>query len=126
MTTANLKRQHHVNPKFYLRAFEVEGKEGYVWRYDSVSGEAIMLSTCKAARQRDYNSHVNADGLLDTEFVENFIGDVEGIVAPVLKKSLAGDELNDEERTTFAYFVALSWLRAPAARRQAAEMIGAL
>ncbi len=119
------KRRHHVNPRFYLRAFQIEGEEGYIWRYDSASGDILKLSIDNAAVQRDYYSHVNPDGLRDTEFVENFIAKIEGIVAPVLQKTLAGEKLTDEERMSFAFFVALSWVRAPAARRQFAELIAA-
>jgi hypothetical protein len=118
------KRRHHVNPRFYLRAFQIEDEEGYIWRYDSTSGEVLKLSIGDAAVQRDYYSHVNSDGLRDTEFVENFISDVEGVVAPVFQKTLTGEELNEQERMTFAFFVALSFLRAPANRRQTAELMG--
>ena len=127
MAATKPKRRHHINPRFYLRAFQIEGEEGRIWRYDSsASGDALSLSINDAAVKRDYYSHVNPEGLRDTEFVENFLSDIEGIVAPVFQKALAFDELNDEERVSFAYFVALSWLRAPATRRQSAEMLGAM
>lgn len=126
MAVTKPKRRHHVNPRFYLRAFQIEDEEGYIWRYDSTSGEVLKLSIGNAAVQRDYYSHVNPDGLRDTEFVENFISDVEGVVAPVFQKALAGKELSKQERMTFAFFVALSWLRAPATRRQIAELLGAM
>lgn len=124
MADTKPKRRHHINPRFYLRAFHVEGEEGNIWRYDSTAGNALKLSINDAAVERDYYSHVNPEGLRDTEFVENFISDVEGIVAPVFQKVLAREKLSHQERMTFAFFVALSWLRAPATRRQTAEMLG--
>ena len=126
MSVTKPKRRHHVNPRFYLRAFQIEDEEGYIWRYDSTSGEVLKLSIGNAAVQRDYYSHVNPEGLRDTEFVENLISNVEGVVAPVFRKVLAGKKLSKQERMTFAFFVALSWLRAPATRRQTAELIGAM
>ncbi len=126
MAKSRPKRRHHVNPAFYLRAFQIEDEEEFIWRYDSTSGEALKLHINDAAVRRDYYSHVNPDGLRDTEFVENFLADIEGHTAPVFKKILAGEELSNEEWMTFAYFVALSWLRSPAVRRQTAELLGGM
>lgn len=82
------KRRHHVNPRFYLRAFEITNEEGYLWRYDSATGDALKLSIDDASVQRDYFSHVNEDGLRDTEMIENFVADVENICSPVFRKAL--------------------------------------
>lgn len=117
------KRRHHVNPRFYLRAFQVQGEDGFIWRYDSASGEPLKLSIENTAVQTDYYSHINEEGLRDTEFVENFIADIEGYAAPVFMKAISNEELDDDERVIFAYFVALSWARAPATRRQTAELL---
>ena len=130
MTQQKPKRRHHINPRFYLRAFQAPDAEGYIWRYDTESGEILKLSIDSASVKRDYYSHVNEDGLRDTEFIENFISNIESEVAPVFKKIIAAsdltDNLTDEERLNFSYFVSLSWLRSPANRRQTAEFLGAL
>lgn len=124
------KRRHHINPRFYLRAFQAPDAEGYIWRYDTGSGEILKLSIDDASVRRDYYSHVNEDGLRDTEFIENFISDIESEVAPVFEKIITSsdptDNLTDQERLNFSYFVSLSWLRSPANRRQTAEFLGAL
>ncbi len=104
MAEAKPKRRHHVNPRFHLRAFQIEDEKGYIWRYDSTSGEALKLSIKDAAVRRDYYSYVDPEGLRDTELVENLISDIEGVAAPVFKKALAGDELSEEERMSFAFF----------------------
>lgn len=120
------KRRHHVNPRFYLRKFQIPDEEGFIWRYDNRSGDAKKLAIDKVAVQTDYYSFVNDDDLRDTETIEDFLANVEGVTAPIFAKVLTGEELSEDERMTFAYFVGISWLRAPATRRQTAEAMAAM
>ena len=117
------KRQHHVNPQFYLRKFQCEEGEDLIWVYDSESGDAKKVPIKVAAVQKDYYSFVNPDGLRDTECVENFIANIEGHAATVFRKFSTGSELSDDDRRTFALSVSLFIARAPATRRQTAELL---
>lgn len=123
MAQPKAKRQHHVNPQFYLREFQCEEGEDLIWAYDSESGDAKKVPIKVAAVQKDYYSFVNPEGLRDTECVENFMANVEGHAATVFRKYSAASELSDDDRRIFALSVALFFARAPATRRQTAEFL---
>lgn len=111
------KKRHHYIPQFYLNGFIDPTNKPYIWVYDK-EGDGIIKSTAKdIAVTEHYFSFKNMDGAKDSETIENFVSNLEGIVSNVLKKVLKGDALTNNDRADFGYFVSLMMVRTPNFRR---------
>jgi len=107
------KKRHHYIPQFYLNGFVDHNNEPYIWVYDK-KGNNIIKSTAKdIAVTEHYFSFKDISGIKDSDSIENFIAELEGIAASILKKIFNNNTLNDNEKMDFAYFVALMMVRVP-------------
>lgn len=108
-----IKKRHHYIPRFYLNGFVDYKNEPYIWVYDK-EGNNIIKSTAKdIAVTEHYFSFKDVNGIKDSDSVENFVADLEGIAANILKKVFNNNSLNGNEKMDFAYFVALMMVRVP-------------
>jgi hypothetical protein len=81
------KRNHHLQPNFYLKGFcsDPDEKNPKVWVYekgkpfDDDKNQKLQnpkhLTTVKAARKRDFYAFVKEDGTKDYEKYENLLRD---------------------------------------------------
>lgn len=110
------KEGHHYVPRFYLDGF-VDSSDGRsLWVYDKVSGRVMQSSPRKAGLERHFYSFSQADGMRDSTNVENALASIENQAAPVLRKLMAKEPLDNRERSIVAYFAALTLVRVPAFR----------
>lgn len=111
MTEPKPKKRHHYLPVFYLNGFT--DNNGCLYVYDKESKSVFESSPEGVAYENDYFSYITPEGEKDSETVENFIGELEGEFAKPLKKILNSEPLLDDERITFAYFIASMMVRVP-------------
>lgn len=119
------KRAHHFVSAFYLAEFVDPGHAKRLWQYDKASGEIHPTSPRDARRRSDYHSIPKLDGTIDAR-VEDALAKVEDQAAPVLRKLMAGERLENDERSIVSYFVALMIVRVPSFRDGAAKFKAAI
>jgi hypothetical protein len=116
------KKLQHTTPALHLRYFA--GIKGQVWTIDKDGAPMRSAIPEETAKERHFYSVEREDGSFDTT-IEDHLADVESKAAPVYAK-LASGSIPDysQERADFATFIALLYVRTPAMRRDAAEVIG--
>ena len=125
MNSLNSEKKHHYIPVFYLKGFT--NSDGCLWVYDKEGAYLFPSSPEGIAYDKNYFSFTGTEGGKVTETVENAMAALEGESAKVLKKIHNNELLVEQERFSFAYFVASMLLRAPNFRNNiqsaTAEMI---
>ena len=117
------KRQHYV-PRLHLKHFVGTKPKGQIWTYDKETGEKRSGKPENTAVETHFYSVENDDGTMDT-WLEDCLAKVEDKAGPIYKHLVAGHlPTSDQEKADFSTFVALMYLRTPAVRRDAAEIIG--
>lgn len=116
------KKRHHQVPQLYLQRF-ASPATGQVWNYDKKAGKAWPRSIEDTAFERHLYSVTMEDGQRNTD-LEDAIGRIEDLGAPLLERVICGEDLLCEERDAFASFVALMFVRTNAFRRLYAEIHG--
>jgi len=121
----NPKKKHHYIPVFYLNGFT--NLNGCLWVYDKGGKGPFESSPEGIAYENHYFSFMTPEGEKDSETIENFMMQLEGESSKVVQKILAGEALTEDERITFAVFVASMAVRVPNLRNNiqssTAEMI---
>ncbi len=112
---AGRKQSHHFVPAFYLAGFADPENPKCLWLYDKARGKVNQSSPRDAGRRRHYHSIPKINGTVDTS-VEDGLAKVEGQAAPVLRKLMAGEILDNRERSIVSYFIALMMVRVPTFR----------
>jgi len=107
--------RHHYVPQFYLREFvdpdTPAGQEPYLWVHEPGAGWKRRAPQNIAEAAGFYAVPDPAGG--SSEFVENTLAQIEGVVAPIFRDILAEHELSHQQRAEFATYLAIAQLRVP-------------
>lgn len=114
----NVARRHHTVPQFYLRGFAENDQVTTV----RLPGDQRFLQSVKdASVAKNFYSVAGHQGGEDV--IEKELSKIEGAIAAILKKVVAGTwPLSAEDRMSLGFFVALQATRVPAQRRSAEAM----
>ena len=123
------KRNHHLQPNFYLKGFrsDPDEKNPKVWVYEKgkpfYDGKTEQfqnprhLTTEKAARKKDFYAFVKEDGIKEYEKYENLLRDnFEEPAKPVLEKLRRFEIIDDKEKEIFSLYVASMITRTESAK----------
>jgi len=126
---SDARGQHYV-PQFLLESFATPGKKkgkfGQLHAFDKTDGHTFRPTTDGIFAQRDFNTH-EADGKVLC--LEEGMGSVEDLAAPVLKKIIATASVTGvsvRERAALHVFVALQKIRGVSLRAQMGDSIQSL
>jgi len=117
-----LKKKHHFNPQFYLRRFATIEPDEKIWTYDIELGEG-RISTIESTGYEKYLYSVTLDNGQRSDTLEDVIAKIETKAAPIIDKLIASNPLTDEERASFASFMALMYVRTNSFRGQYAQIM---
>jgi hypothetical protein len=117
-------RRHHYLPIFYLKGFIDPDHSPFLWIYGKENDDIIKSNVVNAAVRKDYYSFVSPEGSMDPDTVETMLSTVESYAAPVFRKIIERRDLNDEERSHFALFLALLYVRVPSFRENLEKSMG--
>jgi hypothetical protein len=116
------KRQHFI-PRLHLQHFVGQEPKGQVWSYESQTGQTRSAVPEQTAVESHFYSVENKDGSMNTG-IETKLAEIEDKAAPIYEALLSGNiPLVTQQRADFATFLALMYVRTPAMRRMAAEVI---
>ena len=102
------------------------GRHALLYVYERGRAEPFRQKPQQAARETDYYSFHNADGLPDNS-IEHLLGIVESDAVPVIRKISSGDtQLTWDERNKLALFIGFQEFRVPWMRRQMEGLYGKL
>jgi len=107
------KKRHHYISRFYLEGFVDPHNEPYIWVYEKGNPNIIKATAKNIAVQKHYYSFITPKGEKDSETFENALAEIEGKVAPIFQKIRNYESLNDQERSSFAIFLAFTMSRVP-------------
>jgi hypothetical protein len=122
MKTIIKKKRHHYIPRFYLDGFVDPGNEPYIWVYEKGKPNIIKATAENVAVRKHYYSFIRAPG--DENSFEDIFAKIESEVAPIFKKIINHEKLKNEERSSFAYFLALIMMRVPKYRENIERVTG--
>ena len=108
----SIPKRHHTLPRFYLAGF---AREGLLWLFDRQESEYRRQSVINTAVEKKFYTRVYNEEQEHAD-VEALLAKVEGHSKPILESLAQGDEITADERETFAFFVALLYLRTPGFR----------
>lgn len=114
----SLPKQHHYLPESYLNGFTNE--RGLLWVYDWVLDEFREQSPRNTCKQNNFNTIINEDGTKNLE-VEGAFATIEGAALPVINSLIQGREMDGQQISDLAMFVAGMYSRIPAFREMYAE-----
>ena len=119
------KRQHTV-PRIHLKHFAGSDPKGHVWTYDSESGKVWSATPGNTSVEGHFYSVEQLDGTMDTR-IEEHLARVETSAAPTYERLLASEiPKTSKDRSPFASFLALMYVRTTATRRLSGELFGCL
>jgi hypothetical protein len=107
------KKRHHYIPTFYLNGFVDPNNKPYIWVYEKGNPNVIKASARDIGVQKHFYSFPTPEGEVDSESFEELFEKIENGVAPIFQKIRAQENLNDEERSWFATFLAFIFTRVP-------------
>ncbi len=113
--------RHHIVGRFYLKHFTATGMKDGPFHVFDVRKQIIRRSTPSAEPLiKDFNRD---ESLTDPMSVERYFADIEGMITPVLGKTVGSGKLPEslESRAWLVVFVALTIARLPAFRLQAQD-----
>lgn len=115
------RRRHHTVPRFHLQGFA--SADGMLVHLDVSTGQRRNVSVTDATVIRDFYTVVLPDGTRSDAW-EQWLGEIEGEVAPALKRAIEMPRfaLTEADRGALALWIALQYLRGPDNRRQMAEI----
>lgn len=116
------KKRHHYIPRFYLDGFVDPLNRPYIWVYEKGNPNIIKATAENVAVRKHYYSFVTAVGHEDS--FEDIFGMIESEVAPIFRKIINHENLENEERSSFAYFLALIMMRVPKYRENVEKVTG--
>jgi Protein of unknown function (DUF4238) len=118
----NPKRQHTI-PILHLKHFVGVEPKGQVWTIDKNTGGMRSATPENTAVVSHFYSVEREDGTFDTTF-ESGLAEIEGAATPVYDRLIKGQAIPDGDKSDFAAFLAVMYLRTTAMRADAAELIG--
>src|SRR5439155_23709899 len=96
---------------------------GKLWVY-AKDGESFRAATPRdVGLEKDYHTVVLQDGTVDRNTIENTVGSLENLAAPVVQKILRAAAISFEDHQIFALFIAQMLLRVPARRDAIARIM---
>lgn len=120
-------RRHHYVPEFYLRGFTARDTPGKVFVYDKDSGTTRGMSVKNAAVRRDYYRLHEAEAHgISPNIIEDMLSVSEGKASIILPKLCRQETLSNNERSSWAEFLALTYVRGPSTRQMVADVYGAV
>ncbi len=114
--TESKKERHHFLPVFYLEGFVDPDNRPYLWIYDKIDGEIRKSSPKDAGLQTNFYAFTTADGSRDSNSFENALGRIETQVAPLWRKIINRQLLDNTEKSNAALFLSLMMTRVPGFR----------
>ena len=111
----NNPKRHHYLPKFYLNKF-CNCKSGFLWVFDRQKNEYRQQKPVNTAVKRRYYTITDSKGIYHND-IEKVLSKVEGESKSILDKIEQHGEIDSEEKTTLAIFVALLYTRVPGFER---------
>lgn len=107
------KIRHHILPIFYLKGFIDPRNPPFIWLYEK--GEPLIQnrSPKNIAVRKHYHSFLTTSGERDSETVENIFADMEDKAAPVIRKIINEEILDEQDRKHFARFLSYMITRVP-------------
>ena len=110
----NKSVRHHFIPQFYLKGFVEPQDVPFLWVYRKDTGAIIKSSVKDTAVHKHYYSFKSKPlGTRDSQTIEKWFNNLETSVSMVFKKILNKQELNNNERSDFTSFLALTLTRVP-------------
>jgi Protein of unknown function (DUF4238) len=116
------KRRHHYLPQFYLRNF-ADPNDEKVWIYTKQGEMLNGASPRDIGVEKDYHTVTRRDGIKDRHTIEDTVGALENIAAPVVQKIIRGTAITFDDHRSFVVFVAQMLLRVPARRDEMGKML---
>lgn len=116
------KKRHHYIPRFYLDGFVDSYNDPYIWVYEKRNPNIIKATAENIAVRKHYYSFVTASGYENS--FEDIFANIESEVAPIFQKIICHENLDNEERSSFAYFLALIMIRVPKYRENIEKVTG--
>jgi hypothetical protein len=116
------KRQHFI-PRFHLARFtrERDGRD-YLFQLDVRTGRPQRIQPEQAASRRYFYAVLDDDGVRNNR-IEGFLALAERHAAPAFERLLARPgRLNDSDRATIAFFLALLDARTPGGTERGADL----
>jgi hypothetical protein len=107
-----IRKRHHYIPEFYLKGFTAPSSS-LLWMYQKKINDIKTISPHNAAVISFYYSFKNDKGDMDHDTIENLMAEIEGEAAPIFKKIINKQILNESERRTFALFLSFIIVRVP-------------
>jgi len=123
MTSPRSPKRHHIIPILHLKHFISATPKGQLWTIDKDTGDCRSATSENTAVVSHFYSAETDDGTFYTG-MEETLAQIESAAAPVYEKLAKAQPITDDEKANFAAFLALMYLRTPAVRRDAAEVIG--
>lgn len=111
-----MKKQHHTVSEFYLRGFAgpapTDDKPDGFWVYRRGQSEPQWLAPESVSIRSHFYSYRDDSGKRNTD-MEDLLGQLEGAVAPIIRKLIAPHpRLADEhEMVRLAFFIAIAYTR---------------
>jgi len=103
---------HHYLPQYYLKGF-TETVDNKLWAYEKGSGVKFNTQIKSLANLTDFYSE-------ETE--QYLANDIEGPANEVLDKIRSRHLINDDDKKTFAEYMAVMWKRVPRAKEDLKKM----
>jgi len=114
--TKLVKRQHYLS-QFYLKGFA--GEDGLLSIFDRETGTFRKQTPLNTANEREFYTITNGEGV-KSDAIEKVLAGLEGEVCNVIRRLDNGEGTawrNEQERVSFAIFIAYFYTRTPAFRR---------
>lgn len=103
---------HHYLPQYYLKGF-TETNDNILWAYEKGTGNKFNTQIKSIASISDFYSK-------ETE--QYLANDIEMPANAVLDKIRSGHLINDDDKNTFAEYMAVMWKRVPRAKEDLKKM----
>lgn len=121
MSTA---KRHHYVAQSYLRGFSPKGRASHVWVYEKYPNHQPKLKSTKSVAYSDfYYAQPDENGNDQTDILERAFGEIEKEfienIRLILRNSHKKVNLDSEQRSLLAFFVAVSLTRVPSFREPA-------
>ena len=118
------KERHHFVPRFYLKGFIDPHNEPYIWVYEKGNPKIIKATIENIAVHKHYYSFITSSGNKDSETFENAFEKIEDKAALIFQKIKNHENLNNQDRSLFATFLALALTRVPNYRKDIERSTG--
>src|SRR5215469_9766851 len=117
-TTPHQPVRHHYIPQFYLEGFAHENESLHLLDKKASSQEQMyrQSSVSAIAFEKKLYTYRTKDGKTDT--LEQKFSEIEGKAKSVIRKLSQREEISEQERGDFAFFISLLYVRTPASKNE--------